>query len=250
MYKHMEEMTLNTWPALETFLRKGWIVRYADGYTKRANSVSPLYGTGPFDAEEMEELIRDCEDFYRQRGQDTVFKLTPYAAPDHLDLLLDEKGYRIVDESSVRLLHLDYVPKPAAAAKRQEALNDEWLCDMARLNRLSDKNMKITRQMLDRTTLRKGFFTLYEEDTPVACGLGIIQDEYVCLYDIVTDAGCRRRGFGEQLVLNILDWGKSVGAHYSLLQVVQQNEAAINLYAKLGFTEIYNYWYRVKTNRT
>jgi GNAT superfamily N-acetyltransferase len=250
MYKHMEEMTLNTWPALETVLRKGWIVRYADGYTKRANSVSPLYGTGLFDADEVEELIRVCESCYRQRGLDTVFKLTPFVVPDHLDRLLDEKGYRVVDESSVRLLHLDNVSKPAVAAKRQEALNDEWLYNMARLNRLSDKNMKITRQMLGRSTLPKGFFTLYEEDIPVACGLGVIQDEYVCLYDIVTDAGYRRRGFGEQLVLNILDWGKSVGAHYSLLQVVQQNEAAVHLYDKLGYIEIYEYWYRAKPNRT
>ncbi|MDF2720244.1 MAG: acetyltransferase [Paenibacillus sp.] len=243
-------MTLNTWPPLETVLRKGWIVRYADGYTKRANSVSPLYGTDLVNADEMEELIRVCESYYRQRGLDTVFKLTPYVIPDHLDRLLDEKGYGVVDESSVRLLRLDNVPKPAMAAKRQEALDDEWLFDMARLNRLSDKNMKITREMLDRSTLRKGFFTLYDEDTPVACGLGVIQDEYVGLYDIVTDAAFRRRGYGEQLVLNILEWGKSVGARYSFLQVVQHNEAAVHLYAKLGYKEIYKYWYRVKPDRT
>lgn len=250
MYKHMEEMTLNTWPALETVLRKGWIVRYADGYTKRANSVSPLYGTGLIDADELEELIRVCESYYRQRGLDPVFKMTPYVVPDNLDRLLDEQGYRVVDESGVRLLPLANVPKPAMAAKRQEALSDEWLFDMARLNLLSDKNMQITREMLGRSTLRKGFFTLYEEDTPVACGLGVIQDAYVGLYDIVTDAAYRRRGYGEQLVLNILEWGKSVGAVFSFLQVVQQNEAAVNLYAKLGYKEIYKYWYRVKPNRT
>ena len=32
------------------------------------------------------------------------------------------------------------------------------------------------------------------------------------------------------------------------LQVVVGNEIAENLYDKLGFKEVYRYWYRVKTN--
>jgi ribosomal protein S18 acetylase RimI-like enzyme len=36
------------------------------------------------------------------------------------------------------------------------------------------------------------------------------------------------------------------GATYSYLQVVKGNEAAIKLYKKLGYREIYTYWYRYK----
>jgi ribosomal protein S18 acetylase RimI-like enzyme len=100
--------------------------------------------------------------------------------------------------------------------------------------------------MLDRSSLRHGYFTLYQDNGPVACGLGVIQNEYIGLYDIVTDMNHRRNGFGMQLLLNILHWGISVGAKYSFLQVVQQNDAAISLYSKLGYKEIYKYWYRVK----
>lgn len=44
MYKAIEEITLNTWPAEQSVLLNGWVLRTAAGYTKRANSVNPLYG--------------------------------------------------------------------------------------------------------------------------------------------------------------------------------------------------------------
>ena len=36
------------------------------------------------------------------------------------------------------------------------------------------------------------------------------------------------------------------GANMAYLQVVQDNNVAINLYTKLGYKTIYSYWYRVK----
>lgn len=246
MYKHIEEITLNTWPAIETVLQKGWIIRSADGYTKRANSVSPLYGTEKSNQESIEELIRICEIYYSGNGLNTVFKMSPYTVPANLDSILDALGYRAIDESSVRLLHLDQLPEPSLIAARQDFINDEWLGTVAQLNNLTVRQKDITRNMLQRSTLQQGFFTLYQDDSPVACGLGVIQNEYVGLYDIVTDMNHRRNGFGMQLLLNILHWGISAGAKYSFLQVVQQNDAAIGLYTKLGYREIYKYWYRMK----
>lgn len=81
---------------------------------------------------------------------------------------------------------------------------------------------------------------------PVACGIGVIERACIGLYDIVTDAAFRSRGYGEQLVLNLLQWGRSGGATHSYLAVALRNAPALRLYAKIGYTELYRYWYRVK----
>ena len=38
-----EELSMNAHPSIKTQLFDGWVLRFADGYTNRANSVNPLY---------------------------------------------------------------------------------------------------------------------------------------------------------------------------------------------------------------
>ncbi|WP_245997120.1 GNAT family N-acetyltransferase [Brevibacillus invocatus] len=87
---------------------------------------------------------------------------------------------------------------------------------------------------------------MYHENEVVACGLGVLDSGYIGLYDIVTDSRCRKQGFGEQLVLHLLQWGRDNGAEISYLQVIADNRPALGLYAKLGYQEVYRYWYRIK----
>ena len=39
----IEERALNAWPGIQHALCNGWLMRFAHGYTRRANSVVPLY---------------------------------------------------------------------------------------------------------------------------------------------------------------------------------------------------------------
>ena len=100
--------------------------------------------------------------------------------------------------------------------------------------------------MKGRETLpRRGFASLRQDGRLIACGMGVVEDGHVGLFDLVTDAGFRNRGYGRQLLFDLLEWGQRRGARTAYLQVMLNNAPALHLYAKVGFKEAYQYWYRI-----
>lgn len=244
-YKNIEEYSLNAWPALQSFLYDGWLLRFAAGYTKRSNSINPIYWG---ESRKVEAKIKHCESIYSGMNLDTIFKITPFVTARKLDRILDTMQYIVVEPSSVKILNLSSIeqPQPGNHVTISAEFTDEWARVLSSFNSLSMRTIEITKQLLSTSFLTKGFFTLYYDGIPAACGIGVIEQGYVGLFDIVTGHEYRNRGFGKQLILHILKWAKMYGATHSYLQVVQGNEAAIKLYKKLGYREIYTYWYRYR----
>ena len=79
----------------------------------------------------------------------------------------------------------------------------------------------------------------------MACGLGVLEQDYFGLFDLVTAPQQRNKGYGAALVAGMLHWARHHGASHAYLQVLRSNAAARHLYAKLGFQDAYPYWYRV-----
>ncbi|MRN52848.1 GNAT family N-acetyltransferase [Paenibacillus monticola] len=247
MSKNIEEITLNTWPAEQSVLLDGWVLRSASGYTKRANSVNPLYETAE-SGNNILAKVKLAEQYYEGAGLKPVFKITPYIHPADLDEILVERGYRQVEPSSVRVLDLEGLPVPDSryVVQVQDELSERWLEIFAEFTELSAVNLNTLRRMLSASHLKQGYAFVLKDGMPTACGLGIIQHGYLGLYDIVTAPAHRRQGMAEQLLLGMFRWGRAQGAKTSFLQVVLANYGAAALYDKLGFEEIYQYWYRVK----
>ena len=88
--------------------------------------------------------------------------------------------------------------------------------------------------------------TVYVDKKAVACGLGVMEQGYVGLLDIVVKEEYRGYGFGKVLCGTLLEKAKGKGATAGYLQVVDSNAVAKGLYKSLGFEEMYSYWYRVK----
>lgn len=241
-HKFIEELSLNHWQPLSTLLYDGWVLRFADGYTKRANSIQPLYHSTCG----ADEKIKTCEKIYSANQLPTIFKMTPFIQPPNLDAILEAKGYSVMDITSVQTLDLANISEPKlTSVKIDEKITTEWLSDFCRLNHVNDKHKPTMERMLSNIKTKKGFISFYHNEQVIACGLGVIEREYIGLYDIVTDIQYRNRGFGEQMIRNLLKWGKENGAKSSYLAVISNNEPALRLYSKLGYSEIYKYWYRV-----
>jgi ribosomal protein S18 acetylase RimI-like enzyme len=245
--RKLEELSMNAWPALQTLLKDGWVIRFADGYTKRANSVNPIYSSiENGDEEQIYRQIRVCEGLFAERRLNPVFKMTK-TAPEYLEPVLIHSGYQAFDHTSVQMLRLDNPVDPAEAQVAiATGFSERWLADYARLNGVNDSNRAILRRMLRQIVPLHGFISLWEGNRVVGCGMGVIEDGWIGLFDIVVDKECRRRGHGEALIRKLLKFGRDNGAERVYLQVVKHNIPAWKLYEKLGFTEEYSYWYRMK----
>jgi GNAT superfamily N-acetyltransferase len=86
---------------------------------------------------------------------------------------------------------------------------------------------------------------LRREGRIVSCGLGVLDGEYFGIFDMVTEPASRKLGHARSLISDMLSWAKSQGARMAYLQVVEENHAAVHLYRRLGFRDLYRYWYRV-----
>lgn len=240
----LETHSFRAWSALEEIEYDGWVLRFADGYTRRANSINPVYSS----ARDINQKIAHCESVYRQRGLRVVFKMTDAVYPHNLDVILDSQGYHCEAETAV--YHQPDITaletSMSSFASYTDVLTDDWLDDFVRLNVMDTRHLTTMRQMLNKTEAKMCYMSLNYGQAVVAVGIGVSDGDYLSFYDIVTDTSHRQQGFGTALIQSLFHWGKSQEATKAFLQVVTDNIPALNLYRKFGFNEVYRYWYRVK----
>ncbi|HEV2129611.1 MAG TPA: GNAT family N-acetyltransferase [Longimicrobiaceae bacterium] len=238
--RRLEEAALNAWPALRQMLCDGWVVRFSRGYTKRANSVNPLYTSSL----ELREKVATCERLYREQGLPPIFRLTPFTTSSMLDGVLDERGYATIEPSLVLHRDLQDRSEGSAGELREEAL-DDWLALFCEWSGVAGQRRPTLRAILEAIPTRRWLVTLPAEERTVACALGVLEGEFFGIFDLVTAPQHRGRGHAARLMQSLLNRAQAHGAAQAYLQVVQSNAPARRLYEKLGFSEAYPYWYRV-----
>jgi GNAT superfamily N-acetyltransferase len=239
--QQIEEAGLNAWPAHQQLLYDGWLLRFADGYTKRANSVNPFYTARL----EIGSKIEYCEALYQRVGLPPVFRLTPLA-PKGLDTTLEGRGYQVLHPTRVLTLDLEDWSDPGlAAVSVRELPLEQWMGVFSDVSGSLVAKQPAHAQIL-RNILNPYFCAVIEIDGKwVACGLGVQEGAWFGLFDIVTHPEHRRQGLSTALIAAMLDWARAQGARRSYLQVMESNQPALGLYAKLGYMDRYGYWYRV-----
>ena len=244
LIRRIEELSLNAWPCLRQIVHDGWLLRFADGYTGRSNSVQPLY-EGEAD---VQVKIAFCEDAYARLGIPCLFKMTEAARPAGLDALLESLGYRAFNHTSVQVLDLggSDANDSASSVHVYDGVNDAWLRPLVEFRAIEQRHVPTLRAILHALALPARYLTVVDGDEVVACGLAVLERPWAGIFDIVTREDRRGRGHGTRVMRALLAWAGREGATRAYLQVMRQNGPALRLYERLGFREAYAYWYRVK----
>ena len=242
---HIERAALRAYPALEEEDLDGWLLRFAEGYARRTNSVQPVSHTSNVLAK-----LAAAEAWYADRDLPITFRMTRASQPPDLDRLLESRGYLRQDPTSVQTLEL--TGHNFARDRRIELTdipNDDWFETIMG----SSRYMAGRRPILERTLLMieppAAFAVLRENDRPIATGLAVADGDLVGLYSSSTRPDERRRGLGRIVSETLLDWGIQLGASLAYLQVMHINDPATELYRRMGFEPLYDYWYRSPVDR-
>lgn len=234
---------MNAWPALKTIIYDGWVIRISDGVTRRANTVNPLYESGI----DIEKKMKYCEEIYSFRKLPVIFKMTSDVFPPDLDDILESKNYNKDAETSVQTIQTNgFNDIDSQTVILNEKLNNDWLNRFIKFNHYDRSKTEGFGNMLKQIIFKRCFLDLIIEGNYAGCGLGVLEDSFVGIFDIVVNPDHRRRGHGRKIVESLIAWGRENGAATAYLQVMLNNQPALKLYEKIGFKEQYKYWYRIK----
>ena len=238
--RRLEELAFRGWPALETQDRAGWRLRFADGYTKRANSINALGKNAQVDISTLQSL----ETAYRARSQAPVWRLSPLAPPAMGDILA-ACGYRTIERSLLQVCPLHAGFEAAPEVRIHAEPTPAWIEAFCTHSPVRPEHRNTMRRMLAAIAKPAGFAFVEAEGSPLAMAIGAVEGDHMGLFDVLVMPEARRRGLARKITESLYAWAWSHGARFAYLQVVATNQAAMPLYAAQGFRTAYAYEYRI-----
>jgi ribosomal protein S18 acetylase RimI-like enzyme len=239
----LEELAFRGWPALESRDIAGWRLRFADGYSKRANSINALRPDAATDRATIQEL----EAVYRARRQPPVWRLSPLAPPSIADVLA-APFYRTIERSLMQAcpLRRGFAVDPDVQIHPQPT--PAWLEAFSAHSPVQPHHRDAMRRLLAAIAPPVGFAFVEAEGRPMAMAIGVVQGDHMGLFDVLVMPHARRRGLARRVTESLYAWAGRHGARFAYLQVVATNQAALALYAAQGFCTAYEYEYRVRSS--
>lgn len=239
--RRFEAAGFRAWPAASVHYDGAWAVRLTAGHpARRLNSVNPL---DPSDDGNVVERIEKASRLFSAYGRPLTFRISPLSSRA-ISSRLDSLGWQRLSESVVMRIGID---EPLV----RDAMDQIPLKDMGRfvsaaiaIGSLQPALRPGLSEVISSIEPEAGLFVMEREKAPVSTAICVQDGELAGLFEVATKQEKRGRGFGRRVLLSALKWARSRGARTGWLQVEAGNEAAIGLYASIGFEEVYRYHYR------
>jgi GNAT superfamily N-acetyltransferase len=247
----LEVVAAKHWQASETDWLGGWLLRAADGFTNRANSVLAIGEPGM----PLAHAVLEVTDWYTDRGLRPVAAV-PQARPDDPDAhqllaaagAFEAAGWQLIHDGSALVmtaptgeLRAPGPPLPAgltlAFADRPD---DAWL---AAYHYRGGSSVPPAGRKLLMSAPAQVFVSIRDGSDIVALARGSLADRWAGLTAMEVAPSHRHRGLARHVIAAIAGWGWDQGARSIYLQVTDSNEPAISLYRSAGFEphHVYDY---------
>lgn len=226
--EELDVIAARAWPAPQTAPLGGWTLRYAGGFTRRANSVLVCGDPGlPVD-EALAEVVR----WYGERGATPCLQLSdssPYVAEAAARGWSREAGTLV---RTAPLAPLTRLPEaPVALSRTPDAA---WLAAYHRTGDLAEAALKVV----------TGGPSVWFATMPGAIGRAVVDGPWAMFGAVEVIPSHRRRGLAGAVMGALARQAAQEGATAAYLQVEADNQGARALYDRLGFSDHHGYHYR------
>ena len=232
-----EQRIVNCWPAPSTLMIEGFAVRFASGYSGRANSASAMQAMADLDDANIDAIER----LYREAGLPPTFRDSPLMSPAMRERL-DTRGYRLKDASFGMIADFagaNFQRRADVEIAREP--NAEWLEGISRFQTPDKRSPEHLKAIVGAIRVPAFFATVRQDTRAIGFGFSAVDRGYAEIASVMLDPAARGQGIGRGLVESLLGEAVKAGATKGFLQVESTNLIAKALYQKLGYRDLYYY---------
>ena len=197
----IEELSMNAWPSLRTLVYDGWIIRLANGYGNRSNSINPIYPSKI----DLDEKFNYCDRLFSRYNLLTAYKIIGCDEYKIIDKKLEDQNFKTINETSIQVCQIPEIPEfNYQGIVVKDDFSDGWKESVIEFNRIEEIHKPTFKKIMDNVAVEKVVVHKEVGGEIVGCGYGAIERNYVGIFDIVVKENFRGRGYGREIVEAIL----------------------------------------------
>lgn len=226
------------WPAGEVEALGHWQLRAHRGVTGRANSAMAVGNPG----RPLTDALTAVRKWYDDRGLPPLLQL-PLADPANTvmaDLGWERLHVTIVQVAPVGALLASLPGRDDLTVSVAATPSPTWRSLMHDL----DEDDPASHLAILAGPAVVGFATVQRGDEPVGIGRVSVEGAWAGITSVDVAPAARRQGIGTAVMRGLVSWAEQRGAQATYLQVRAANDAALRLYAALGYVTHHPYCYR------
>lgn len=240
--RRLEAVGFRAWPAATVLYDGSWLCRLTAGHpSRRLNSVNPL---DPSDYRDIAIRLEKAAKRFADYGRPLLVRQTPLTPPQ-LIAFMDDAGWMDMGRTVVMMADLATLP-------RDEGLDHLPSRDVGRF---VDARLRVSgddpalkpglTEIINAIKPEAGLF-IFEEPGfgPTAVTIAVQDNDLVGILQLGVAEERRGQGLGTGILHASLRWAKLKGARHAWVQVEADNTAALALYRRAGFQDVYEYSYR------